>query len=240
MKTNRDSWTTGIVTILTASLVILGQIGLVLFFDFPRVFDQPMSAVLDSYHRRGGAVSLAWFTFALGTLMMIPLAILYDRLLHEVRTSALRIGTVLGIVAGFAYAMGISRWVLLAKMLSAKLADPAISGQAKETIVLVFQAFDVYCGNSFGETVAPLAHGGWALLLGITLRQARILPSWVAWAQMVGGILIALRPLEYLGWKSIAEISDAGTLLWTLLLLGMGIALLRNRRVPEPCPSQPA
>lgn len=240
MKANRDSWTTGIVTILTASLVILGQLGLVLFFDYPKVFDQPLSAVLESYHRRGGVVALAWFIFALGTLMMIPLALLYERLLNEVRTSALRIGTVLGTVAGFAYAIGISRWVLLARGLSAKLVDPTTSEQARESIILVFQAFDVYCGNSFGETIAPLAHGAWAFLLGFTLRQTRIFPSWIAWAQMVGGIVIALRPLEYLGWKSIAEISDAGTLLWTLLLLAMGIALVRSRRIPEPCPSQPA
>jgi hypothetical protein len=171
--------------------------------------------------------------------MIIPLSIFYHQLLCDAKTPARDIGTAFGIVAGFAYVIGIMRWVLLARMLSAKLVDPATTAQGKEMIVLVFQAFDVYCGNAFGETIAPLAHGFWVVLLGLSMRQTGIFPRWIAWAQISFGAIIATRPLEYIGLKPVAEISDVGTMLWTLLLLGMGIALVRAhpatnlRQAPE-------
>lgn len=219
---------TGIHTILTASLVVSSQAALVWLFDYPAIFDQPTATVLARYHQGGGWLSFAWFAFAIGALSLAPLAILYEHLLEKVATPVLRVATGLGVVAGLAYTIGIMRWVLLARLLSAKLVDPATSAPARELIAMVFQCFDVYCGNGFGETIAPLAHAAWAVLLGVFLRRAGLFPRWVAWSQIVCGAAIATRPLEYVGLAALSELSDIGNLLSALLLLGMGVALVRS------------
>ena len=49
---------------------------------------------------------------------------------------------------------------------------------------------------------------------------------WLAIAQILFGIVIAFRPLEYVGLKTLVLISDVGVLLWTVMLLVFGILLL--------------
>lgn len=233
MTSSKPTLAAGIVTILTALLVMLSQVALMGLFNYPEVFDQPVATILEQYHRAGDGVTLAWFLFALGTLMMIPTAILLQRLVADRASAGLRIGTTFACIAGTAYVIGIMRWVLLARVLSTKLADPATGAQARDTIVLIFQAFDVYCGNSFGETIAPLCHGAWVLLLGMALLRSSLLPRWLAWVQVLSGPVIAARPLEYVGLRAVAVISDAGTALWCLLLLGIGVALVNKGRRPD-------
>lgn len=223
---------TGLHTIFTTSLVVSSQAALVWLFDYPSIFGETTATVLSRYHEEGGWLPLAWFAFAIGALSLAPLALLYEHLLERVCTPVLRLATVLGVVAGLAYAVGIMRWVLLARLVSAKLVDPSTTAQGREMLVIVFQAFDVYCGNGFGETIAPLAHAGWAVLLGVFLRRAGMFPSWVAWAQIVTGAAIATRPLEYIGLARLSELSDIGNLLSALLLLGMGVALVRSPPLP--------
>lgn len=237
MTSNRTALAAGILTILTALLVILGQVALMGIFNYPEIFNQPMADILEQYHRAGGAVTLAWFVFALGTLTMIPTAILLERLVADRASAGLRIGTTFACVAGIAYVIGIMRWVLLARMMSAKLMDPATGAQAREAIVLTFQAFDTYCGNSFGETIAPLCHGAWVLLLGIALLRSTLFPRWLAWVQVLSGPVIAARPLEYVGLGALGEISDIGNGLWCLMLLGMGVALVNKRPRPIDLPN---
>ncbi len=227
---SRPTFATGGLMVLAAALVVLGQLALVLLFDYPAIFDQPTADILVRYHQSGGLLPLAWLGFALGTLMLAPLALLCRGLCQEPRRPLVQIATAFGVVAGIAYVIGIMRWVLLARLLAAKLVDPGLGAQARETIVLVFQAVDVYCGNSFGETIAPIAHGLWVLLLGLALRQSAGIPRWITWSQIVLGVPIACRPLEYVGWPWVAELSDGATMLWTLLLLGLGTALMRAGR----------
>src|SRR5512145_3364023 len=92
---------TGSLLILVAALVIISQIGLVLFFDFPGVFDEPPARILERYHEGGVLVRASWALFAFGCLMLIPIASLLDHLLSAQGSVLLRIGTAFGMVAGF-------------------------------------------------------------------------------------------------------------------------------------------
>lgn len=234
MNTTTLSRTTGYLSIVAATLVILGQLVLLVTFGYPEVLGNPMSVVLERYHAAGAPMRSAWFAFAMGTLLLVPLASLFRRLLGTSQSVILDIATAFGGIAGFAYTIGIMRWVLVADVLSNRSLDPHATAAQREAAVAIFQALDVYCGNSFGETIAPLAHGVWATLLGVVLLRSGVVAKWMASAQLILGLVIATRPLEYVGFKAIGEISDIGTGVWTVLLVVMGVGLIRRPLTAMP------
>jgi hypothetical protein len=133
-----------------------------------------------------------------------------------------------------AYTIGILRWVLVANVLALEVAN-AQTDSERTMAALVFRTVDVYCGNSFGETVAPLTHGAWTVMLGTAMLKSSItpLPRWMAWAQIVIGPAIAMRPLEYVGAETLAELGDISVGIWTVVLMVIGIHLVRRRTVAD-------
>lgn len=220
---------TGALMMFTAGLALTSQAALVKLFDFPNIFALPIGTVLEKYHDAGAMLPWAWFGFAMASLLIIPIALMLHKIFRREDTPWLTIGTVFGSIAGFCYVLGIMRWVLLARVLSDLYVDPATTPAAKETITLIFKAFDVYCGNSFGETIAPIAHAAWLILLGGAMRKAPRFGPWLPWSQIIAGAIIALRPLEYVGCKAAADLSDATLGVWVLLIAIMGVLLLRHK-----------
>ncbi len=222
----------GIFIMMASFFVLASQFGLMKLFDFPNIFSAPIGTILMRYHEGGALLTLAWFCFALGSLMIVPMALLLHQIIRRDDTPLLAIGTTFGILAGICYVIGIMRWVLLARVLSTCYVDPTTTTSAQETIVLLFKAFDVYCGNTFGETIAPIAHAGWLVLLGHAMLKSPVWGRWMAWLQMFFGIVILLRPLEYAGWRAAAEISDMGLGIWVFSLILMSVPLIQCKTDP--------
>lgn len=216
----------GIVMITAVVLAISGQISIETNFDWE---GQSMAEVLRMYQAGGSIVQLTWIVFGLGAFLIIPTALLLHKVFNTQHTPLLYIGTTFGVISGFSYVLGIMRWVLLANTLSAMYVDPATSESARQTLATLFQAFNVYAGNSFGETIAPLSHAVWVIFLGTAMLKSRICWRWMAWAQILGGIVIALRPLEYAGFRTLAMLSDRGMMLWAVILLIQGVILLTKQ-----------
>jgi len=227
MKTKTFYKITGIFLVVEAAMIILSQIFLGIIFQYPDVFQLPVSEILIKYQRSGGALTLSWFCFAFGCLMMIPFALMMHKIFNNHNTPLLIIGTIFGGLAGVFYVIGISRWILLTTFLSSQYVDPNISTAAKESIEIIFKAFDVYAGNGFGETFAPISHAIWLVILGISMTKSKIFPKWMSYAQIVSGLIIAMRPLEYVGLKKLGELSDTGLVLWTIFMFVMAFRILR-------------
>lgn len=213
--------------------VLMSQAMLMRLFDYPRVFSLPMGQILEKYQAAGNALPYAWFSFALGCLMIVPLALMLHWLFNSEDTPFLAIGTVFGVITACSYVIGIMRWVLLANTLSAQYVDPATSIAEKDLILTVFNAFDLYCGNSFGETIAPVTHALWIILLGAAMLKSNRFGRGWAWFQILSGAIVSLRPLEYAGFKALAEASDAMTGIWAVGVAVMGVLLLCERELPE-------
>lgn len=220
---------TGISLIIEAALIITSQVLLVIFFQYPDTLQLPVGEILTKYYRSGGVVTFSWFCFAFGCLMMIPLAMMMHEIVNDKKTPFLIIGSVFGGLAGVFYVIGISRWLLLATVLSSQYVDPNVSATAKESLEIIFKAFDLYAGNGFGETFAPISHAIWLVILGVSMLKSNIFPKWMAYIQVVFGMVISMRPLEYLGLNQLGEFSDIGVMLWTISLFVMGVQLIRAR-----------
>ncbi len=220
---------TGIFFIAVAALVMLSQVLLNVIFQYHDTLKLPVGEILVKYHHCGGSLALAWFCFAFGCLMMIPLAMMIHKIVNDKKTPFLIIGSVFGGLAGVFYVIGISRWLLLATVLSSQYADPNVSATAKESLEIIFKAFDLYAGNGFGETFAPISHAIWLVILGVSMLKSNIFPKWMAYIQVVFGMVISMRPLEYLGLNQLGEFSDIGVMLWTISLFVMGVQLIRAK-----------
>ena len=97
---------------------------------------------------------------------------------------------------------------------------------AGETVGLIFKSFDLYSGNGFGETIAPLSHGIWLIILGASMLNSKILSKWISVSQITFGVIIFTRPFEYLGLKFFADFSDIGLMIWLFFLIFIGIKLI--------------
>lgn len=223
MNRNSVHTLTGIVLISAVILAVGGNMGIETSFQWE---DRPMSEVLVMYHEGGARLTVIWGMFLLGSFLIIPSALLLHRVVHTEETPLLYVGTTFGVMAGFSYAIGIMRWLLPAQMLSAMYVDPAASENTRQIAETVFHTLNLYAGNGFGEIVAPISHALWLLMLGSAMLKTSISPRWMAWTQLISGIVIALRPLEYVGFTTLASISDQGVMLWAVILSIFGGMLL--------------
>ena len=231
MNKNNIHTLTGIVLISAVLLAVGGSIGLETSFQWE---GRPMSEVLLMYHEGGARLTVLWGMFVLGSFLIIPSALLLHRVVNTEKTPLLYVGTTFGVMTGFSYVIGIMRWLLPARMLSAMYVDPAASENIRQIAETVFHTLNVYAGNCFGETVAPISHAIWLLMLGTAMLKTSICPRWMAWAQLISGIVIALRPLEYVGFTTLASISDQGVMLWAVILSVFG-GMLLFRSETETC-----
>lgn len=234
MPISRMRLTTGYLATFTSVLVLASQVVLAVTFDYPEITSQPALTVLQRYHAAGPMVPLAWLAFACGTLLLLPVARLFESLLEQNPTAGLRIATGFGIIAALAYTVGIMRWVLVARLLSDEVAM-ARSATEAGWAALAFRTVDVYCGHSFGETIAPIAHGVWATILGHRLLVGNWVPRWMAWTQIVAGAAIALRPLEYVGSSALGKAGDIAVGVWTVLLAITGVIVVSQRPNTNRC-----
>ncbi len=214
---------TGVFLILNVLAALIGEISLGINFDWE---GHSVSEILTMYHNGGSIIILTWIVFALGSFFLIPTALLLHKVFVNKKTPFLYIGTTFGVIAGISYIIGIARWILLANIFSGMYADPLVTENTKHIMEVVFQAINVYAGNTFGETVAPIAHAIWLIFLGAAMFKSKIAWRWMALVQIIAGIIIACRPLEYAGLKTLASMSDQGLMLWALIMAILGITLL--------------
>lgn len=216
---------TGIVITVSITFSMVGMILLSQLFDWE---GKSMGIVLEMYFQGGSKIRFLWTLFGLGCLSIGPVALLLHKVLNSEKTPYLYIGTSFGVIASVAYIIGLMRWILLAGALAPLYSDPATTSSLREIIETVFYSFNIYAGNGFGETVAPITHGIWLLFVGSAMLKSSLFPKVIALMQIIGGAVIMLRPLEYTGLSFMATVGDLGVQIWAILFLIVGFTLIRK------------
>ncbi len=138
--------------------------------DWPASLDEPASVLLPLILDRAGAVFAGYASYLLHALLLIPLAVL---LRHTLRMGPVPGGTAvaLGVLAGFAKALGITRWLFLTPGLAAAYVDPAATEASRAAAAVVFDGFNAYAGG-VGEILGVgLFAGLWTVLLSAALLR---------------------------------------------------------------------
>jgi hypothetical protein len=170
---------------LAASLIVflvaatLPYTWLIEHFGYDDVLREPAASILQKFHAGGASLVLAWFAFAMSSLLFIPVARGFQRLLSAHWASDAG-AALLGISSAIAQAIGLLRWVLVVPALAATFADAHSSQATRDATLVIFDAVHRYGGMVLGELVGQLLLAGWTGLVALALYRSRAVPRWLA------------------------------------------------------------
>lgn len=136
--------------------------------DWPASLDAPPSLILPLILEQSVPVFLGYLSYLVHALLLIPIAALLPSAL-KMSPVMDRNTLVFGILAGFAKALGITRWLFLMPELAASFVDPSASEASRAAVGVVYEAFNAYAGG-VGEILGVgLFAGIWTILLSTAL-----------------------------------------------------------------------
>lgn len=144
--------------------------------NWPASLDEPPAVILPLIVEQSGPVFLGYLSYLVHALLLIPIAALVPSALN-MGDGIKRNAVAFGVLAGFAKALGITRWLFLMPVLATSFVDPATSEASRAAIAAVYEAFNAYAGG-VGELLGVgLFAGIWTVLMSAALMRsgARIL-----------------------------------------------------------------
>jgi hypothetical protein len=211
-------------------------IWLIEHFDYDDILREPAGVILQRFHDGGDALVLAWFVFAMGSLLFIPVALGFRALVRACGLGS-NGAELLGVTSAVAQAAGLLRWVFVIPALAATYVAPGSTAATRDAVVTTFDAVHRFGGMIVGEMLGQLLLAGWTVLTLIQLRTSGMVPTWL---QLIGALTL---PLWLLGQTELLhqvmpgvpafELVPAAFILWeTWLALVAVILLVGARPVP--------
>ena len=227
--------------LLTGLLLILTPVAFNVFFtllsvtfEYPDILREPTGYVLRHFDAGGGGLVAIWYGFMLTAVLFVPLAVMVHKVLARENTPYMAVAAAFGVVAGVVQFLGLVRWPFLVPYLADTYLDPASSGATRESVAVVFQAFNHYAGVGVGENLGYLFTGTWTALVALAMFGAALpFRRWLAILGMVSAAGIVVGTLEPVGFEPAADIVVVGYILWSVWLALFGIFLLLPRSIGQ-------
>jgi hypothetical protein len=224
---------------LTGVLLVLTPIAFNVFFtllsvtfEYPDILRESTGHVLRRFDAGGSSLVAIWYGFMLTAVLFVPLAVLVHKILARQDTPYMAVATAFGIVGGVVQFLGLVRWPFLVPYLADAYLDQASSGATRESVAVVFQAFNQYAGVGVGENLGYLFTGLWTFLVAVAMFGSPLLfRRWLALLGVVSAAGIVVGMLEPAGFEPAANIVVVGYILWSLWLAIFGILLLLPRSI---------
>ena len=123
--------------------------------------------------------------------------------------------------------LGLVRWPFLVPYLADTYLDPASSEATRESVAVVFQAFNHYAGVAVGEHLGYLFTSLWTALVALAMFGSPLLfGRWLALLGMASAAGVLVGTLEPAGFQPAADVVVVGYILWSAWLALFGILLL--------------
>lgn len=226
---------------LTGVLLILTPVAFNLFFtllsttfEYPDILREPAGYVLGRFDEGGAALVATWYGFMLTAVLFVPLAVLVHRVLAREASAPwyLGVAATFGVVAGVVQFLGLARWPFLVPYLADAYLDPASSAATRESVAVVFEAFNRYAGVAVGENLGYMFTGLWTALIALAMARSPLFGGFGRWLSLFGiatsaGILVGM--LEPTGFGLAANVVTISYIAWSVWLVVTGILLLRNK-----------
>jgi Domain of unknown function (DUF4386) len=238
---------TGVLLILTPIAFNLLFTLLSVTFEYPDILRQPAGYVLERFEAGGAGLVATWYGFMITAVLFVPLVVLVHRVLAGDGREAgepfyLGLATAFGVVAGVMQFLGLARWPFLVPYLADTYTDPASSEATRESVAVVFEAFNWYAGVAVGEHLGYLFTSLWTALVALAMFGSALpFRRWLSLLGMVSAAGVLVGTLEPAGFEAAANIVVVGYILWSIWLALTGILLLLTRsnrpRVPQANPA---
>lgn len=199
-------------------------------FGYDDILREPTPVILANFQAGGAPLVLAWFAFAMSSLLFLPVALGFDRLFLALRLPG-HGAVLLGAASALVQAIGLLRWVLVVPALASTYADPDASAATRAAVLVVFDTVHRLGGVLLGELVGQLLLAGWTGMVSWQLLRSGLVPRWLA----AGGALTL--PLWLLGQTEVLhvvvpaipaiEVIPLAFMAWEAWLAGLALALLR-------------
>ncbi|MEM9715331.1 MAG: hypothetical protein AAF826_02320 [Pseudomonadota bacterium] len=207
------------VTMWTAFFILFPAI------NWPASLDEPPSVILPLILEQSTAVFWGYLSYLVHAIALILLAIL----LRDALGLKGAMGTAIvsfGVLAGFAKALGITRWLFLMPGMAATYVDPSATDATQAAIAVVYDAFNAYAGG-VGELMGVgLFAGVWTILIAIVLIKNGFRIT--GYAGLGAAALLLSTLLSVVGIESPLMLTLSG-ILWQFWTLGLAIVLWRTR-----------
>jgi hypothetical protein len=227
MNDVRLSRLTGVVLILTPVAFNVFFTLLSVTFGYPDILREPTGEVLRRFDAGGGSLVAIWYGFMLTAVLFVPLAILVHKVLARQDTPYMAVATAFGVVGGVVQFLGLVRWPFLVPYLADAYLDPASSGATRESVAVVFQAFNQYAGVGVGENLGYLFTALWTVLVALAMFGSSLpLGRWLGLLGAVSAAGIIAGMLEPARFGPAADIVVVGYILWSIWLALTGLILL--------------
>ena len=192
--------------------------------DWPASLDEPPAAILPLILEQSTAVFAGYLSYLIHALALIPLAIVLRAALRAEGAMGTAI-VAFGVLAGFAKALGIARWLILMPGLANSYVDPAASAATRDAIAVVYEAFNAYAGG-VGELMGVgLLAGIWTILISaVLIRQGAAI---LGYAGLGAAALLLSTLLSVVGIESPVMLTLSG-ILWQFWTLALAISLWRR------------
>ena len=192
--------------------------------NWPASLDEPPATILPLILDQSVAVFAGYLSYLIHALALIPLAILLRDALRLDGAMGRAVVT-LGVLAGFAKALGICRWLFLMPSLAAAYTDPAASPATKDAIAVVYEAFNAYAGG-VGELMGVgLFAGVWTIV--ISVAALRLDWTVIGYAGFGAAALLLSTLLSVVGIESPILLTLSG-ILWQFWTLALAITIWRK------------
>jgi hypothetical protein len=217
---------TAIALVTAAVLTNVGFTALSSIFNYPDVLKEPTGQILDRFRAHQSSVTM-WFTvLALSAALFAPIAIGIGKLRSD---RWMKLAVPVGIAAAAVQTIGLSRWPLLVPGFANDAASTSAATAADAQSH--FDTAHTILGTVIGETFGYLLTAGWTVLVVASLgtrfsgRLFRALGT-VSAAMIVLGVL---SPLDI---GLIDTVNFFGYVLWSVWLIWLAVAVLRDARTP--------
>jgi hypothetical protein len=228
---------TGVFLILTPVAFNIFFTLLSVTFEYPDILRQPTGYVLRHFDAGGTGLVAVWYGFMLTAVLFVPLAVLVHKVMARQDTPYMAVATAFGVVAGVVQFLGLVRWPFLVPYLADTYVDPASSGATRESVAVVFEAFNRYAGVAIGENLGYLFTGLWTALVALAMFGSALpFRRWLSLLGMASAAAILVGTLEPVGFEPAADIVVVGYILWSIWLALTGIFLLLPRSLRNRAP----
>lgn len=192
--------------------------------NWPASLDLAPAEIFPLIRTHASAVMIGYTSYLIHALLLIPIAALLPTALGMQDASG-RTSVLFGGLAGFAKALGITRWIFLMPGLATAYLAPEASDVTKQVIGEVYKAFNAYAGG-VGEILGVgLFAGIWTVILSKHLLHTGYRKLGVS--GMVAAVLLFSTLLSVIGIESPIMLTLSG-IFWQLWIFALAVSLLRR------------
>jgi hypothetical protein len=233
MNTNNLRKWTGWFFIVGAILVNIPYTLLIMNFDYPDILRKPAADILTRFHAGGAGLIYTWLAFAWVGLPILLGIILLNKAMEN-DSPFMQLARTAGVIGAITQMVGLLRWVFVVPVIANTYVDASASDAARQAALVAFQVVHQYGGVVIGEHLGQAFTIFWMALVSVAMFKSNLFKAWLGWFGLVASAVYALAQTELLetvipGILVVSIAGLAGSLLWLVWMMIMGIFLIRTK-----------